>query len=327
MTRNHALFVGTIGEGLFRSLDGGETFRRACDGMFVECDVRALAVRPDDPSCLYLGSELGVFVSRDSADNWSSLEAPLAGRQVWSLCLGAGAPLRIVAGTCPAGVVVSEDAGQSWAEPPTRMVKDCPRIMHTRVTALLGDASDPNLLWAGVEIDGLHVSRDGGRSWSPLGSGLSSRDIHALALVPGTNGGPRRLIATTNNDTNVSVDDGATWQPLSVGRALPWPYCRGLAQKVGAPDVLLLGNGDFPPGSEGLVARSLDGGETWAAATMPARANSTVWCFAVHAADPEMIYAASVSGQVYRSIDGGASWSKLRREFGEVRALAWAPSP
>ena len=42
----HRLYVGTIGEGLFRSLDAGRTFRRACDGTFVECDVRALAVHP-----------------------------------------------------------------------------------------------------------------------------------------------------------------------------------------------------------------------------------------------------------------------------------------
>ena len=42
----HRLYVGTIGEGLFRSLDGGRTFRRACDGTFVECDVRALVVHP-----------------------------------------------------------------------------------------------------------------------------------------------------------------------------------------------------------------------------------------------------------------------------------------
>jgi hypothetical protein len=38
-----------------------------------------------------------------------------------------------------------------------------------------------------------------------------------------------------------------------------------------------------------------------------------------------MIYASSVSGQVYRSLDGGASWQRLPREFGEIRALAWAP--
>jgi hypothetical protein len=59
---------------------------------------------------------------------------------------------------------------------------------------------------------------------------------------------------------------------------------------------------------------------------MPGRANSTVWNFAVHAADPVLIYAASVSGEVYRSTDAGASWEKLAREFGEVRALAWAPA-
>jgi hypothetical protein len=58
---------------------------------------------------------------------------------------------------------------------------------------------------------------------------------------------------------------------------------------------------------------------------MPGRANSTMWNFAVHAADSELIYASSVHGLVYRSIDGGASWHKLAREFGEIRALAWTP--
>jgi photosystem II stability/assembly factor-like uncharacterized protein len=74
-----------------------------------------------------------------------------------------------------------------------------------------------------------------------------------------------------------------------------------------------------------VVARSTDAGETWAAARMPGRANSTLWNFAVHPADPELIYASSVSGEVYRSTDAGASWEKLPREFGEIRALAWTP--
>jgi hypothetical protein len=29
----HRLYVGTVGEGVFRSIDGGATFRRACDGI------------------------------------------------------------------------------------------------------------------------------------------------------------------------------------------------------------------------------------------------------------------------------------------------------
>jgi photosystem II stability/assembly factor-like uncharacterized protein len=58
---------------------------------------------------------------------------------------------------------------------------------------------------------------------------------------------------------------------------------------------------------------------------MPGRANSTMWNFAVHPADPNLVYANSVSGQVYRSTDAGATWHKLPREFGEIRAIAWTP--
>jgi photosystem II stability/assembly factor-like uncharacterized protein len=188
----------------------------------------------------------------------------------------------------------------------------------------LSDPENPDLLWAGVEIDGIHASRDGGRTWAPVGTGLSSRDIHALAAAPGP-GGARRLLAATNNDLNLSDDGGATWRPLDMGRVLPWPYCRALAQPCGRPETVLLGAGDGPPGSAGLVGVSTDAGTTWRAAAFPGQANSTVWAFAVHPADPALVYAASVSGEVYRSADGGAAWEKLTREFGEIRALAWAP--
>jgi photosystem II stability/assembly factor-like uncharacterized protein len=204
------------------------------------------------------------------------------------------------------------------------MRQDCPRIIYTRVTSFLADPAHPQTIWAGVEIDGLQRSRDAGRTWQPVGKGLSSQDIHALVLVPG-NGQPRRLIATTNNDVNVSLDDGDTWQPLQLGKKLPRPYVRGITQHSRQPEVLLLGNGDAPPGTTGLVARSTDGGMSWQPAEMPGRANSTIWNLAVHAADPSLVYASSVSGQVYRSRDGGVSWQKLQREFGEIRALAWTP--
>jgi hypothetical protein len=50
-----------------------------------------------------------------------------------------------------------------------------------------------------------------------------------------------------------------------------------------------------------------------------------VWNIAVHPADPALIYASTISGQVFRTFDGGDRWEKLRREFGEIRALAWTP--
>ncbi len=321
---SHRVYVGTVGEGMFRSVDGGRTFRRACEGMFVECHVRALAVHPREPATLYLGSEQGLFVSTDGADTWTRLPAPLDGLQVWSLWVSPLYPERLVVGTCPSHIFRSDDAGRTWQEADAPLTRECPRILHTRVTCLTGDPADADVLWAGVEIDGVYRSQDAGRTWRPVGTGLSSRDIHALVAVPGP-GASRRLLAATNNDLNLSTDGGETWKPLDVGKSLPWSYCRGMAQLPGRPEVVLLGNGDGPPGSAGVVARSFDGGQHWEAARMPGQANSTIWTFAVHSSAPERVYAASVSGEVYRSEDGGGHWDKLPREFGEVRALAWAP--
>jgi photosystem II stability/assembly factor-like uncharacterized protein len=325
MPVTHRLYVGTIGEGLFRSSDGGDTFRRACEGTFVECHVRALVVHPHQTATLYMGTELGLFCSREGADRWERVESPVNGRQVWSVLLLPHDPDTILVGTCPSHVFRSGDGGRTWSEGQATMLQECPRIMQTRVTTLVADPADPDTVWMGVEIDGLQRSRDGGRTWQPTGTGLSSRDIHSVVIVPG-NSGPARMLASTNNDVNLSADGGATWQPLGLGQSLPLPYFRGMAQKCGRPDVIFLGNGDAPPGSEGLIVRSTDGGASWQVPTQPGRANSTVWNFAVHPADPELIYASSVSGQVYRSTDGGASWARLGREFGEVRALAWTPA-
>jgi photosystem II stability/assembly factor-like uncharacterized protein len=323
MTRSHRLYVGTVGQGLWRSIDGGDTFARASEGMFVECHVRALAVHPKHPATLYLGSEKGLFRTTDGASHWARVESPLNGLEIWSLSLLPQSPDVIFAGTCPSRLFRSADGGRTWTEPPVKMVQDCPRIMHTRVTTLIADPSEPRTVWAGVEIGGLFRSRDAGQTWQPIGRGLSSLDIHALAIVPGSSA--KRLFASTNNDLNVSTDDGGTWQPLGIGQVLPWAYCRGLAQLTNRPEVVLLGNGEGPPGSAGVVGRSTDGGVIWQIAQMPARANSTIWNFALHPADPELIYASSVSGEIYRSHDGGASWHKLPREFGEIRALAWTP--
>jgi photosystem II stability/assembly factor-like uncharacterized protein len=292
--------------------------------MFVECHVRALAVHPTEPRILYLGSEQGIFRTIDGADHWARVESPLNGKQIWSLLILPHDPDVLLAGACPARLYRSGDGGRTWTEPPAQMVQECPRIIHSRVTTLIGDLTEPDNVWAGVEIGGLFRSRDLGRSWRAVGRGLSSLDIHALAIVP-ANGRTKRLLASTNNDVNLSTDDGETWRPLQLGKSLPWPYFRGLAQLVDRPQVVLLGNGEGPPGSAGIVARSTDAGQTWQAAAMPAPANSTIWNFAVHAADPDLVYANSVSGEIYRSTDGGASWVKLKREFGEIRALAWTP--
>src|SRR5207245_2795576 len=125
MTRPHRLYVGCVGEGVFRSTDSGETFRRACDGMaFVECHVRALIAHPTRPEVLYVGSEQGMHRTEDGADSWTKLPAPLDGLQVWSLWQSTGNADLMVAGTCSPQLFRTEDGGRTWTEPAYRIERD-----------------------------------------------------------------------------------------------------------------------------------------------------------------------------------------------------------
>ena len=330
MTDSNFVYVGTVGQAVWRSSDGGETFRPAYSGMFMEADVRVLVVDPRNPRVLFAGTDAGLYRTDNGGDQWERLETPFdsgqgwaAGVAVWSLLIHPARPDTIFAGTGPAALYRSEDGGQSWRKLNAGLATECVAIRHTRVTCLVADPADAETLWAGVEIDGLHCSKDGGETWTRRDAGMSSPDIHALAFFPDE---PGQMLASTNNDLNLSVDGGATWQPQNVEAKFPKRYCRGLLVNSNAPSVVLVGNGDGPPGTMGTLQISRDAGRTWQAAELPTAPNSTMWTFAASPENLDLLFAACVLGYLYRSEDGGATWRKCRHEFGEIRSLAVTPA-
>ena len=64
----HRLYVGTIGEGLWHSLDGGVSFNAPATACSSSATCIWQSIR--DQRVLYLGSEQGLFRSDDGADNW-----------------------------------------------------------------------------------------------------------------------------------------------------------------------------------------------------------------------------------------------------------------
>jgi photosystem II stability/assembly factor-like uncharacterized protein len=296
--------------------------------MFSEADVRALVADPRDPRALYAGTERGLYRTADGGDRWEHLPSPLDETVIWSLAVDPGAPDTLFAGVCPATLFRSRDGGRSWERLAAEMPAACEGApIVPRVTCVLVDPEDSRRVYAGVEIGGVRRSRDGGDTWETLAQGLSSEDIHGLAISPGTRlGPPRTLLATTNNDANLSEDDGQSWQPLRVRDRFPWPYCRVAASAPEDPDLIYVGAGNGPPGTEGGLYRTTDRGRSWERLPLPVPPNSTIWNLAFHAADPARIYAISVSGQLFRSLDRGISWEKSPHEFGEVRALLCRPA-
>lgn len=334
MRNDFTICAGTVGSGIWYSTDSGERWHKSRMELpfFAEIgDIRALAmaVSPHHPHRIVAGSEIGLHLSDDRGMSWKLLDFAINGSQIWSIAFDPLDRDTMLVGTKPPAVFRSSDAGKHWEKLRADFPERCPiPIGPPRVLALVFDPLDHRSIWAGVEVGGLFHSDDGGQSWKalpPLGNENGGLDIHGIAIAPGE---PRRVLVTTPEGLWSSPDEGRSWNVhrFRFAGQHHGAYARGVAVKIGDPDVIFVGNGNVVFGDKGEIQRSTDGGQTWAAMRLPSPPNSTVYGFAVNRADPDVIIANTLYGYLYVSLDGGDSWTKLRRELSEVRAMAWLPN-
>jgi photosystem II stability/assembly factor-like uncharacterized protein len=317
------VYAGTAGHSAWFSDDLGASWihPNSHSGLYTEARVWSLSSHPADADSLYAGTDMGVFRWNESTAAWTHLPSPM--QDVWSIVQDPEDPRTLFAGTRPAAFYRSADGGATWealAAPGIRTFSDINRG-PTRVTQILFDPVDRGTLWASVEIGGIYRSTDRGGSWTLLEQGLVSADVHGLAVVRNPDGS-KSVLATTNKGLHRSEDNGATWTFQKLDS--PWQYTRAITPSADGATIFLT-NGNGPPGNTGRLLRSGDGGRTWSDVDLPGRLNSTPWCVATHPADPRLIFASTNLGQVFRTEDGGERWTRLEREFGEVRALHWRP--
>ena len=130
MTQNATICVGTLGQGIWRSSDGGDTWLRVRHGLYSECAVRALAVHPSDARVMYCGADTGVYRSEDSGEHWERLDSPMSEIPIWALAIDPVDPNIIFAGTRPAALFRSTDGGQHWDKLSVQIAEECPNGGH-----------------------------------------------------------------------------------------------------------------------------------------------------------------------------------------------------
>jgi photosystem II stability/assembly factor-like uncharacterized protein len=324
VTANFTLCVGTVGSGAWVSPDGGESWRRVRSGLWGESRVYGLAVHPREPRTVFAGADDGIYKSQDGGQSFERLDSPMNTMDVWKIAFDPTDPDTIFAGTRPAALFRSTDGGRQWQRLRVEMVEECPNVGVPRVTALTVDPSDHHIIWAGVEVDGVRRSLDGGETWTRIAGGLNDPDIHDVAVH--TAGNRNTVLTSTPREIFTSTDKGESWQGLGVGKQFGLPYCRSLALKTDDPNTVFVATGDGAAGSTGAIQRSKDGGQSWERLPLPVEPNSPIWAFATNPADAGLILACSHYGELYASQNAGDSWGKLPREFTEIRALTWAPN-
>ena len=122
----HALAVDAEGQGLllgthtglFRSQDGRKSWQRvALSGTHTHLDVMAIALDPNDPRVIYVGShEVGVLKSTDGGTTWTEMNAGLTGLDVHGLAVDPTKAGKVHAAVRDKGegVYRTADGGTKW---------------------------------------------------------------------------------------------------------------------------------------------------------------------------------------------------------------------
>jgi photosystem II stability/assembly factor-like uncharacterized protein len=289
-TEGGTILAGTEGEGIFLSVDGGDSFSPTAPPLSAHT-VQCLAAPRGEK--MYAGMEQdGLFVSRDGGLTWHFSASGLGGATISALAVSSEVPPRLYA--APSGgendLFSSSDSGITWelsqsGLPASTTVRD------------LWLAPAPGTVFAATD-SGVFMSTDSGLSWEPRNSGFAQ----SVSRLEGTPLDPNLLYAVSSG-IRKSTDMGLTWA-ISDSGIVGAPLC--LLISPTDPDTLYAGT--KPAGPEGGgVYKSTDGGESWFAANGGIPALESVFSLDAHPASSSIIFAATGSG-IFRSPNAGETW-------------------
>lgn len=278
MVGNGAVYAGSFGHGIFRTIDRGARWAPVGVGV---TDPFILSLTVGRDGGVYAGTlRGGVFRSRDEGKTWQSINAGLKRLEVkalmatgdelyagtsdgvyrlnesgdrWSVvttglddilvhALARTADGTLYAGTSGKGILHFKRHSSGWVRV-TNGLKDHEGMIENFIRVLVVD-QDQSIL-AGTFGGGVFRSADGGMTWRSISRALPNDSIRGIVLID------QGLIVATGNGIFKTVDRGRRWIPVNKGLT-------NLAVQV----LIGAGDGSFYAGTSAGVFRS-DDGVTW----------------------------------------------------------------
>ena len=305
------IYIGAEANGLYRKEAKEAHWEQLSHGLPPSPQVRPIAIHPENPEVIFVGTQRGVYRSQDRGDHWQRMHLP-EGRTVWSLQFHPHHPQRMCLGTEGSEVYASQDGGENWTYRSTIANPHAVEMaFSTRILGLASESSNPDQMYAALEVGGAARSADGGKTWEivnrDFADNIDLMDLHGVAV--GSTDASAVFIA---NRVGIwrSRDRGARWENLHLERFSPIVYSRGVSVAPDDPNTVYACVGLNFGSEKGGVMRSTDLGETWARLDHGIEAQSTTFGVAVNRQDTAQIYFCTRRGQVFGSHDDGDSWAE-----------------
>ena len=321
-------YFGATGGGLWKTSDGGVTWRPVSDKFFTSSSVGAVAVSESNPDVVYAGmgeTELrgnilqgdGIYKTIDGGKTFThiGLEKTLAIARIRVHPTNADIVYVAALGdpygpNDDRGVFKTTDGGKTWIKSLFRDAKSGavdlsmdPRNPEVLYAALWEVYRTPHSLSSGGPGSGLFRTTDGGATWTELtrneglpkgvwgkvGVSVSGADSNRVyAIVEAAEGG-----------VFLSDDAGKTWKKINEDRRLrqrAFYYTRIYADPQSKDTVYILNTG---------IYRSTDAGKTIRAIRVPHGDNHDLW---IASNDPKRMINSN-DGGANVSTNAGESWT------------------
>ena len=148
--------------GLFRRALGDDPWQKLAGGLPADAEIHAIAVHPGDAQLVYAGTQEGPYRSTDAGDKWTAIPFPDGAKEVWSFLVDPRDARIMYPGASPPAVYKSDNGGDTWRKLGLKSAGHVKMSFDCRVTRMTADPSNPRELYAGLEVDGVMRSRDGG---------------------------------------------------------------------------------------------------------------------------------------------------------------------
>ncbi len=274
------LFLASYGGGVFRSRDGGRSWKTASEGL-PDRQVFTLAIDPSASQSIYAGTDQGVFRSTDSGASWTELSPALRERNIRALAFEPGTPDTIYVATdqgvfqgrqkrwtnlapglsnrdvralavAADGTLFAGTFGGIFKRPKNQSswIAASEGLEDKKTRSLALDPTRPKLIYAGTAVGGAFKSTDNGAYWKPANKGLLNSTVLALAVTPSPH---RSIYAGTIDGVFKSTDGALTWRATDSSLAMTVPT---ITFNPRDPEVLYAGTG-------GHLFTSENGGNKW----------------------------------------------------------------
>ncbi|MFI5178051.1 MAG: hypothetical protein ACHQO8_05795 [Vicinamibacterales bacterium] len=264
----------------------GDSTKKRLAKLRLSALAQARALRGDDAS---RPARLRTRTLSDAAPDGVDLVAPVAGSSNW----------------VPLGPTAIPN-GQTYSSV---------RVLVTgRVTAIVVDPTDANIIYIGTAQGGVWKTTDGGLSWTPRTDNEVSLAIGSLVMDPanhlvlyaGTGEGNFSGDSYYGNGILKTTDGGNSWTTLAQATFTGTRFSR-LAVTPGTSSRLFAATGTG-------VYRSTDSGVTWTKMTGSSLPTLNATDVGIDPTTPATVYAAFWGGGIYQSTNASAAtptWTKL----------------